>query len=250
MILYFSGTGNSKYVAERIGKEVGDAVGSLFDRLHSHDFSEMYSEQPWIIVSPTYAWRIPRVLQEWLEKTKLSGSKEIYFVMTCGDSIGNAGKYLKKLCSLKGMEYKGCVSVMMPENYIALFPTPEKAQARETISHAENTIQEIIALIKNRLPFISGKITAKDRISSGLVNCLFYLCVVHAKKFYAKDTCVSCGLCASICPLGNIRFEKGKPVWGNHCTHCMACICRCPQEAIEYGRRSWGKARYYFPEEF
>ena len=36
------------------------------------------------------------------------------------------------------------------------------------------------------------------------------------------------------CPLNNIRLENGKPVWGKHCTHCMACICDCPKEAIEY----------------
>ena len=39
-------------------------------------------------------------------------------------------------------------------------------------------------------------------------------------------------------PLNNIRLENGKPVWGKHCTHCMACICDCPKEAIEYGKRA------------
>ena len=35
---------------------------------------------------------------------------------------------------------------------------------------------------------------------------------------------------------------------GNQCTHCMACICRCPSEAIEYGKHSIGKPRYVCPE--
>ncbi len=35
---------------------------------------------------------------------------------------------------------------------------------------------------------------------------------------------------------------------GDACTHCMACICGCPAEAIEYGSRSRGKARYQCPE--
>ena len=29
-------------------------------------------------------------------------------------------------------------------------------------------------------------------------------------------------------------------------THCMACICYCPKEAIEYGKKSKGKPRYHF----
>ena len=48
------------------------------------------------------------------------------------------------------------------------------------------------------------------------------------------------------CPLNNIRLENGKPVWGKNCTHCMACICYCPKEAIEYGKKSKGKPRYHF----
>ena len=50
----------------------------------------------------------------------------------------------------------------------------------------------------------------------------------------------------SLRPLNNIRLENGKPVWGKHCTHCMACICYCPKEAIEYGKKSKGKPRYHF----
>ncbi len=97
MILYFSGTGNSEYAAKRIGAELKDEVLNLFEKIQTHDFSKLHSSRPWVVAAPTYAWRIPRIVQEWLEHTTLSGSKDIYFVMTCGGSIGNAGKYLKKL---------------------------------------------------------------------------------------------------------------------------------------------------------
>ena len=41
-------------------------------------------------------------------------------------------------------------------------------------------------------------------------------------------------------------LQNGKPVWGQDCTHCMACICCCPAEAIEYGKMCLGKPRYHF----
>lgn len=41
-------------------------------------------------------------------------------------------------------------------------------------------------------------------------------------------------------------LQNGKPVWGQDCTHCMACLCCCPAEAIEYGKMSLGKPRYHF----
>ena len=61
-----------------------------------------------------------------------------------------------------------------------------------------------------------------------------------------SEACIGCGKCVELCPLSNIYLENGKPVWGKNCTHCMACICYCPKEAIEYGRKSKGKPRYHF----
>lgn len=89
MILYFSGTGNSEYVAKRISKETNEEAVNLFEKIRGRDYSNVHSDSPWIIAAPTYAWRIPRILRDWLAKTDLSGSKESYFVMTCGGSIGN-----------------------------------------------------------------------------------------------------------------------------------------------------------------
>lgn len=60
MILYFSGTGNSEYVAKRIGKAIGDEVVNLFDRIKGKDYSAVQSRRPWIVAVPTYAWRESR----------------------------------------------------------------------------------------------------------------------------------------------------------------------------------------------
>lgn len=248
MILYFSGTGNSEYAATRIGKATGGSVLNLFDKIRSRDFSALHANEPWVVVVPTYAWRIPRVVEDWLRRTKLTRSRELYFVMTCGGDAGNAGKYLQKLCKAKKMQYMGCFPVRMPENYIALFATPTQEEALETLRRAEAVIDAAARFIQNRQVFPRPKATVRDRLNSGIVNAAFYPMLVHAKKFYATDACISCGKCAEVCPLRNIRLENGRPVWEDHCTHCMACISRCPREAIEYGAHSKGLTRYVCPK--
>ena len=60
--------------------------------------------------------------------------------------------------------------------------------------------------------------------------------------------CTGCGACVRACMLNNVSLTDGRPVWGKNCTHCMACICGCPQKAIEYGKKSVGKPRYQCPE--
>lgn len=248
MILYFSGTGNSEYIAKNMGQQMNDTVENLFERLRDRDFSKMYSDRPWIIVCPTYAWRIPRILQEWLENTRLSGNRDIYFIMTCGGNIGNAGKYLQQLCVSKSMNYRGCAGIVMPENYIALFTTPTRENALQIIAHAKQEIDKAVSLMKENKAIPHPSLTITDKLNSGIVNKAFYPLFVHAKKFYVTDKCISCGMCVKVCPLKNVHLQEGSPVWGNACTHCMACICRCPKEAIEYGKHSQGLPRYTFPK--
>ncbi len=248
MILYYSGTGNSEYAAKRIAKRINDETLDLFEKIRSSDFSPMYGNRPWVVVVPTYAWRIPRIVQEWLEKTSFIGCDEIYFVMTCGGSIGNAGKYLEELCDRKKLNYMGCRAITMPENYIAMFTTPKMEEAMKIIGQAEGVIEEAAFIIRSGRTFAKPSVTFQDKVNSGIVNDIFYPMFVHAKKFYATDACISCGKCVNVCPMNNISLKNKKPLWGKNCTHCMACICRCPSEAIEYGKHSRGLTRYYCPK--
>ena len=46
-------------------------------------------------------------------------------------------------------------------------------------------------------------------------------------------------------PVFTIRMKDGKPVWRGSCTQCQSCIAVCPTDAIEFGRRTKRKRRYY-----
>ena len=129
MILYFTGTGNSAFIAKRIAEKTGDTAVDVFPMIRENDYGKLSSSRPFVVVCPTYGWQIPHVLGNWLKKTRLSGSRKLYFVMTCGDGIGNAGGYAKRFCEKKGMEYMGCGKVVMPENYVAMFPVPDRTEA-------------------------------------------------------------------------------------------------------------------------
>ncbi len=122
-------------------------------------------------------------------------------------------------------------------HYIIMFPGIDKAKAKDIIEKAEPLINRISVDIHKGIHFsvTSEKGIVGQLESSGTMNSIFYKLLVHARGFHVKETkCVSCGKCAELCPLNNIVLPDGKPTWGNLCTHCMACINRCPTEAIEY----------------
>lgn len=244
MVIYFSGTGNSKYCAEMIASKLKDEVVDSFGFIRNGIAGEFVSEKPWVFVAPTYCWRLPHIFEDFVKSADFGGSRDAYFVMTCGSDIGNAQKYIKKLCDLKKLNFKGVAEVVMPENYIAMFSVPDKDESERIVRVASRPLQGVINQIAGDGVLTGPKVNFIGKLTSGPVNPLFYTFVVKAKPFYCKEQCIGCGKCVELCPMNNIKLVNGRPEWGKSCTHCMACICRCPAEAIEYGNKSKEKPRY------
>jgi len=245
MIFYFTGTGNSLHIAKRVAAITGDTIVSMNDKIKQNDTQPICVADKLIFVVPTYGWRIPRIVEQWIRATQFTSADKVWFVMDCGGEIGNAAKYNRRLCGQKGFTYMGTAQIVMPENYIAMFNAPEEAQAKEIIKKAEPLIDSTAHIIAEGRTFPAPRNNLYDRFMSSVVNPLFYRFFVKADAFYADNRCVGCGKCMERCPLNNIKLKDGKPDWGKNCTHCMACICLCPVGAIEYGKKSVGKPRYH-----
>lgn len=248
MILYFSGTGNSRYVAKKLAEMTGHGLASLNEKIKQKDTRPLPADEGLVFVVPTYAWRLPRVVEHWILATEFIRAGLVWFVMTCGDEIGNAGKYNQHLCAEKDFSYMGTAQIVMPENYIAMFDTPEPEESKEIIRSAGPAIEQAARFIKNKEAFPLPRVGFADRIKSGLVNPAFYPLFVKAGAFTTDAECSGCGKCVQVCPLNNVTLVEERPVWGETCTHCMACIAYCPTGAIEYGKKSVGKLRYRCPD--
>lgn len=248
MIVYFSGTGNSRYAASLLADRLGDDLLDAGVWIKEKKRADLTSDKPWVFVGPTYAWQLPRVFSDFIRSGLFAGSQEAYFVMTCGEDIGNPERELSALCRVKGFAFRGVLEVVMPENYITLFTAPDQEEAARIVASARPVLEEGAQRIAAGEDFPERSIGFLDKLKSTLVNELFYPMFVKSKAFCVTKDCNGCGLCEKLCPLNNIELEGKEPLWGNRCTQCMACICGCPREAIEYGRRSKGKPRYQCPE--
>ena len=250
MIFYFSGTGNSQLAALRLAELVeDDEIVSINRCLKAGKRAEFRSARPLVFVAPTYCWRMPKVVERWIMDTGFEGSRDAYFILTCGGDCGNAAAYAEKLCGEKGLRFCGLAQVVMPENYLALFPTPDEAECKTIVERAMPRIAELAEQIRDGKCFAKLSVSLGGKLESGPVNPLFYMFFVHDKGFSASERCISCGKCAARCPLNDIEMVEGKPQWRGNCTHCMACIGGCPTGAIAYKANSKGRNQYYIMDD-
>lgn len=250
MILYFSGTGNSRYISEVINSVIDDEIVSMNTCLKAQQKFSFTSNKPYVIVCPTYAWQIPRIVEAFIKKTDFKGNKKVYFVLTCGSGFGNAEKYVKKLAMNKDLEYMGIKGILMPENFITMFKAPDRHKAKKIINNAVEVTLSISKLIKKEVQLERIKYRFGSIIASSLINKIFYPLFVKADGFYVNDKCSGCNKCQLLCPLNNINIVNDKPVWNNQCSQCMACIGSCPRQAIEYKNKTQGKTRYYLNQHY
>lgn len=245
MVVYFSGTGNSRLCANVIAKTLGDEAVDSFPYLRDRKEARLESGKPWVFVSPIYAWLLPEAFAEFLEESRFSGCRDAYFVITCGSEIGGVERGLKGLCREMRLNFRGVMPIPMPNNYMLFsdLDTPEEAAA--IIAAARPKMAEAARLIAAHSPFPPRKIGLIDAVKSAAIGPVFSRFATSAKPFHVTEGCIGCGKCEGLCPMRNIRLEDGRPRWDDDCMQCLACINACPEQAIEYGKSTRGKRRYY-----
>lgn len=250
MILYFSGTGNSKFVAAALADILDDELVSLNQILKENKKKQFYSHKPFVVVTPVYAWRIPIVVTELLENAIFTGNKKLYFLATMGGQSANCAQYCKKICSKNKMQFMGFGSILMPNNYVALSPMPDKTTIKNLINNALPLISSYASSIKKEALITKSKndTTYIPSFLSGPVNILFRKFMVSSKKFIVSKDCISCGKCAQVCSLNNINMSSGKPEFKNNCINCYACIHNCPKAAINIKGKTETHGRYLCPD--
>jgi len=249
MILYFSATGNTRFIARELARRLEDEALDLTVRIREGDHSPISSQKPFVICSPVYVAEPPRFLLSFLRDTPLRGSRDVYFVFTSGGYSGISAFLCRRLAQSKGLRYCGSADFKMPRNYLisTAYPPLETPEIESRIRSACQKLPETAEALR-----AGGQLSSRHIwLWEILVTLPFVPVWARFRQgtgdFSVTAACISCGKCERGCPLKVIRMRDGKPVWdAPRCAHCMSCIQNCPAGAIEYGRRTQGLERYRF----
>lgn len=150
MILYFSGTGNCKYVAEQIAAAVGDKAVSVED---SDGKIDLKNGKILGIVFPTHFWEIPAIMRAFLEKASITAEGENYSfaIATYGTTPGCSGMDAKKLLQKKGLDLNAAFSLKMPDNWTPMFDLSDAEKVRRKNVEADKNLTVLIGKIKAKM---------------------------------------------------------------------------------------------------
>ena len=247
-IFYFSGTGNTWWVGERLCEELSehkfDANAYSIEQLTEKETAALIKKSEIVGLGfPIYGSDVPRIFHDFIRRLpRMEEEKSTLGFVTQMAWSGDGMNFLENELSEKGYRLKWAAEFNMPNNIaLPIFPLPYSSDHNKftpQLEKCEQKIADLCAKIANNKPYRqhNGVLAAA---SAWIQRGPFRLAHDWGRKFWSVDekACISCNRCercARLCPVGNIVIQNGVPIHSNQCVYCMRCFNYCPTHAIHY----------------
>ena len=248
LTIYFSGTGNTKHIAELFSRKMEARCLSIED---DADFqAEIKGHDTIAFCYPIYASRVPRIMREFIAKhmSCLVGKKVVILVTQLLFS-GDGARVFTDMFRAGTIEVVYAEHFNMPNN-ICNIPFAKQSSGKKIQRHLNKAKAKMTQTCQN----IKNGIVARrgfSRLSRALGNIQGRIWQGSSRENYGNRSaprfaleqkvktgvkvdkdCTLCGLCVSICPMRNLEILQGTIAQKNNCTVCYRCVNRCPRKAI------------------
>jgi ferredoxin len=263
VILYFSGTGNTDYVARYLAHKLVAVPIEVELRSIERQRPEMLDGFDVLAVGfPVYGCESPPFFQAYLARLAPGQGRGAFVFCTKGAMAGNAVRRNLQRLAERGYLPLGGRSVGMPGSDGLALSGKDSWMARSALRKDYDHLKNADRLSEQMAAVLSGLADGKPieafhrplpwSASGVLLDRLWaFLYRLFADpfrtQFWADEHCQACSLCVQICPVDNVTLRDGHPLFADHCVLCLRCLHNCPREAIQIGKLTVNKFRWRGP---
>jgi len=232
-LAYFSGTGNTEYLVRRLAEKFSRR-GIPVRPVRIEDVPTGYAPPAAAVLGlayPVHALNAPSPVFDFIASLPDGEGRKAFLLKGPADPFFDGGSSHLVILALKGRGWEVFHEGMavMPSNIFIRYP--------------DDFIRLLLRAADNRLERISAGVAAgavrlenPGPVARFLTRHLSRL-ESRGGKYFGRDleassACDLCRVCVQSCPVGNIREEAGKIVFGDRCIICMRCLYLCPRGAI------------------
>lgn len=232
VIYYFSGTGNSRKIAQEIAEKLGDTSYVSMSAAMKQDL-DSFPERIGLVF-PVIMWGIPALVSKFIHHLRKADRDTYFFaVATYGGVLAGSLLQVRNKLKAENLKLSAGFSVLVNRQ------EPWSEVMNKNLGKIVQTVGKKAMNKIERGSFLDCllKTGLGSKLTANLIPGL-------DKNFRTNEQCTGCGTCLRVCPVDNIRLESERPGWQHHCQQCFACFNWCPNQAIRFGKKSDDRYRY------
>lgn len=237
VLYYFSGTGNTKWVAVKLRNCLRNYDIDLDIKSIEKDSKFNLRGYCFLVIgTPVYADIEPKLIEDFVKAippTEINVKCIIY--STQGGDSCSAINRLSKMLKERGYNVVIEAMIKMPNNfYFNAGKKPSDEVIHNLLQNAEDKVSQMAKDFNENKTVKANTFFLKQK--AGSMGGMAYRRAVPriSKNITSSDFCKKCGLCLRNCPRGNITFENGRAIFHSNCILCLRCIYICPANAVLY----------------
>lgn len=241
VVIYFSGTGNTKILANEFAKRIQVDCYSIENGVN---FSSIISACDVITICfPIHLSSCPMIMADFLLKYQEEfKGKDIISLATqqffSGDGALSIRPYLEDVNIIYAKHFN------MPSNIVdvPVYSTLTKGNIDKSIVKVRMQLDKVAEDIANNRLSICGK--GKLSYQLGMIQRRSFIKYNNKRdiKVAISKECILCDKCVMCCPTKNLVNDKKQIINDSYCTLCYRCVNICPRNAISV----FGKHKPYF----
>jgi ferredoxin len=241
LYLYFSGTGNTKFVVEKFCELYEESNEDY--QIHSIEekninFYQLIEKSNTIILAyPIHDSMIPFIMNDFLIENKQAfQDKKLMVIITQLLFSGDGGALPKYLLRKQNIKIIQSIHFKMPNNLtdVPIFPVKTYEESKLDVLKTEKKIEEVVKRIKLGKTYKMGRRIYSWPLGFFTQRGLGKLFVKKFKNSLKIDNnlCSKCQKCIKLCPTDNLYLEDNIVKHKGNCTICYRCVNSCPEKAI------------------